>query len=145
MLPGFHAIENALLLLWRHVGETLQPVLQPHLLLRGKLAELLIIFKRTVLLLGRKIFVAAEPVSSMTGVARDISGRAVGAAPLLLLAFLLLMLFLLALRLRMLLRLRAMITLRWRRVPGWANDGVSSSRTARQRAIGWPRIPWSPN
>jgi len=72
VLPGFHAAEHALLLLRRQAGKMLQPVLQPRLLLRGKLAELRIVFERAALLRGRQIFIAAEPVS---GVARLVLRR----------------------------------------------------------------------
>jgi len=73
MLPGFHAIEYALLLLWRQAGEMLQPVLQPRLLLWRKPAELGIVFKRAVLLRGWQVFIATEPVSGVARlIARDL-------------------------------------------------------------------------
>ena len=67
VLPGFHAVENALLLPGRQAGKMLQPPLQLGLLLRGKPAELGIVFERAALLRRRQVFIAAEPVS---GVAR---------------------------------------------------------------------------
>ena len=45
----------------------LQLVLQPFLLLRGKLAELGIAFEGAALLRGGQIFIAAEPVSGVAG------------------------------------------------------------------------------
>ena len=50
VLPGFHAVEHPLLLLWRQAGKMLQPVLQPFLLWRRKPAELGIVLERAVLL-----------------------------------------------------------------------------------------------
>ena len=43
VLPGFHAVEHAFLLLRRQAGKMLQPVLQPRLLLRRKPAKLWIV------------------------------------------------------------------------------------------------------
>ena len=45
----------------------LQLVLQPRLLLRGKLAELRVVFERAALLRRRQILIAAEPVSGVPG------------------------------------------------------------------------------
>jgi len=81
VLPGFHAVEHALLLLSRQAGEMLQPVLQPCLLLRGKPAELRIVFERAALLRGRQILIAAEPVSGVAGLVlwrMDLIGAAGG-------------------------------------------------------------------
>ena len=63
VLPGLHAVEHVFLLLRRQAGKMLQPVLQPGLLLRRKLPELRIVFKRTSLLRRRQIFITAKPVS----------------------------------------------------------------------------------
>ena len=65
VLPGFHAIEHALLLLGRQVGKMLQLPLQTLLLLRRKLAELPVVFQFAVLLFGRQISIAAEPIPSV--------------------------------------------------------------------------------
>ena len=67
VLPGFHAVEHAFLLLRRQVGKMLQPVLQPVLLLRRELPKLRIVFESAALLRGRQIFIAAEPVSGVPG------------------------------------------------------------------------------
>ena len=67
VLPGSHAVEHALLLLWRQAGKMLQPSVQLGLLLRRKPSELRIVFERAVLLRGRQIFIAAEPVSGVAG------------------------------------------------------------------------------
>jgi len=67
VLPGFHAVEHAFLLLRRQAGKMLQPVLQPRLLLRRKPAKLWIVFERAALLRGRQVFIAAQPVSGVTG------------------------------------------------------------------------------
>ena len=67
VLPGFHAVEHALLLLRWQVGKMLQPVLQSHLLLRRKPSELRIVFERAALLRGRQILIAAKPVSGVAG------------------------------------------------------------------------------
>jgi len=45
----------------------LQPVLQSGSLLRRKLAELRIVFKRAALLCGRQIFIPPQPVSGVAG------------------------------------------------------------------------------
>jgi len=67
VLPGFHAVEHPLLLLRRQAGKMLQPALQPGLLLGRKPSELRIVFERAALLGRRQIFIAAEPVSGVTG------------------------------------------------------------------------------
>lgn len=67
MLPGFHAIEDAFLLLWRQTRKTLQPSLQLSLALRRKPAELRIFFQFAALFRWRQILVPAQPVA---GVAR---------------------------------------------------------------------------
>ena len=67
VLPGFHAVEHALLLLRRQAGKMLQPLPQLRLLLRGKPAELRIVFERAALLRRRQILIAAEPVSGVAG------------------------------------------------------------------------------
>jgi hypothetical protein len=67
VLPGLHAVEYALLLLWREAGKMLQLVLQPLLLLGRKFAELGIVFEGAALLGRRQIFIAAEPVSGVAG------------------------------------------------------------------------------
>jgi hypothetical protein len=65
VLPGSHAVEHALLLLRRQAGKMLQPLPQLRLLLRGKPAELWIVFERAALLRRRQILIAAEPVSGV--------------------------------------------------------------------------------
>lgn len=65
VLPGFHAIKNPLLLLGRQVVKTLQPFAQALLTLRRKIAELGIIFQGLLLLVGREIAIASQPVSSV--------------------------------------------------------------------------------
>lgn len=67
VLPGFHAVEHALLPLGGQAGEVLQPLSQPGLLLRRQPAELRIVFKRPALLRGRQILIAAKPVSGVAG------------------------------------------------------------------------------
>jgi len=62
VLPGFHAIDNAVLLLRRQAVEVLQPPAQ-HLLSCGReMAELRIVFQRLLLLLGREIPVLLQPL-----------------------------------------------------------------------------------
>ncbi len=79
VLPGFHAVEHALLLLRRQAGKMLQPFLQAGLLLRGKPAELGIVFEGAALLRGRQILIAAEPVSGVAGLVLTRAGL-IGAA-----------------------------------------------------------------
>jgi len=67
VLPGFHAVEHALLLLRRQAGKILQPSVQLSLLRRRKSSELRIVFERAVLLRGWQIFIAAQPVSGVAG------------------------------------------------------------------------------
>jgi len=67
VLPGFHAVEHALLLLRRQAGKMLQPLPQLRLLRRRKPAELRIVFERAALLRRRQILIAPEPVSGMAG------------------------------------------------------------------------------
>jgi len=67
VLPGFHAVEHAFLLLGRQAGKMLQLLSQLELPLRRKPAELGIIFERTALLRGRQIHIAAKPVSGVAG------------------------------------------------------------------------------
>jgi hypothetical protein len=59
VLPSFHPIQNALLLLRRTPAEVLQSLLIPLLLLRRKPSELRIILQRPSLLLRRHILVLA--------------------------------------------------------------------------------------
>src|SRR5208337_2211530 len=67
VLPGFHAVEDALLLPGRQAGKMLQPSLQLGLLLRGKPAELRIVLESAALLCRWQVFIAAEPVSGVAG------------------------------------------------------------------------------
>ena len=53
----------------------LQALLQLRLLGRRKLAELCVAFERAALLVRRKVFVAAQPVSGVAGLVR--SGRSI--------------------------------------------------------------------
>jgi hypothetical protein len=65
VLPGFHSLQDAILLARRQTAETLQTLAQ-QLLARGrKAAELGIIVQGFLLLLGRKILVAAQPLSGV--------------------------------------------------------------------------------
>lgn|ERR1700677_321008 len=72
VLPDFHAVQYAFLLLRRETGKTLQLVLQSDLLLRGEPAEQGIAFEHSALLRGRHVFIATQPVS---GVARLVQRR----------------------------------------------------------------------
>src|SRR2546422_8350380 len=63
MLPSLHAVQNALLPLRRQAAEVLQPLPQPLLPLLREAAKLGIIFQRLLLLLRRKIFVLAQPLT----------------------------------------------------------------------------------
>jgi len=65
VFPDLHPVEHALLLLRLQAVKTFQPVAEPLLLLRWQTAEGWIILQRSLLLLGRKIAVAAQPVSGM--------------------------------------------------------------------------------
>src|SRR5271156_2528321 len=67
VLPGFHAVEHALLLLRRQTGKMLQPVLQPGLLLRWKPPELGIVFEHAALLRRWQVLITAQPVSGVAG------------------------------------------------------------------------------
>ena len=58
VLPGLHAIENAVLLLRGQAAEMLQPLPQLLLPLRRKPLKLRIILEGIGLLTGREIFVA---------------------------------------------------------------------------------------
>lgn len=65
MLPGFHSLQDAILLARRQTAETLQTLAQ-QLLARGrKAAKLGIIVQGFLLLLGRKILVASQPLSGV--------------------------------------------------------------------------------
>jgi len=66
MLPGFHAVEHALLLLRGKGREMLQPLLQLLLPFRRQTAECRITLQRAFLLPGRHISVLAEPIAGMT-------------------------------------------------------------------------------
>jgi hypothetical protein len=94
VLPGSHAVEHALLLLWRQAGKMLQPSVQLGLLLRRKPSELRIVFERAVLLRGRQIFIAAEPVSGVAGLVLRRTNFVLKLALVSLLTLLLLMLLL---------------------------------------------------
>jgi len=65
VFPNLHPVEHALLLLRLQAVKVFQPVAEPFLLLRRQTAEGWITLQRSLLLLGRKIAVAAQPVSSM--------------------------------------------------------------------------------
>ena len=66
MLPGFHAVQRAILLLRRHAVKSLQLIAQLLLSLRWKRAKAGIAFKRSPLLFGREITVLPQPLTSMS-------------------------------------------------------------------------------
>jgi hypothetical protein len=65
VLPGFHALQDAILLLRRKSAETLQPLAQSLLPFEREIAELGIVVQRFLLLVGRKIFIPAQPLSGV--------------------------------------------------------------------------------
>jgi len=65
VLPGFHAIQDSILLLRRQVAEVLQAFAQSVLPLWRKVAELGIVIERFLLFCRGKILVAAQPLSRM--------------------------------------------------------------------------------
>jgi len=65
VLPGFHAIQNAQLLLRGESGKTLQALAQLLLPLGGQAAEFGIVLQRAVLLIGREIRIAPQPIPRM--------------------------------------------------------------------------------
>jgi hypothetical protein len=67
VLPGFHALQDAVLLLLREAAETQQPFPQDLLPGRRKVAELGIVVESFLLLIGRQVLVTAEPLSGVTG------------------------------------------------------------------------------
>lgn len=69
VLPGFHPVENTILLLRGKAIKALQPIPQALLPLGRQIAELRIVFQRFLLLCGRNIAVASQPVASMTPLA----------------------------------------------------------------------------
>src|SRR5713226_1039261 len=75
VLPGLHAIQNALLPLRRQAAEMFQTLPQPLLPLRRQVAELGIIFQRLLLLLRRKIFVLAQPLTGVMSLRLALLGR----------------------------------------------------------------------
>jgi hypothetical protein len=78
VFPGFHALQDAVLLLWWEAAEALQLSTQ-HLLPSGrKAAELGIVFQRFLLLIGGKIPVAAQPLPGMIAL-HDLTRRNLGA------------------------------------------------------------------
>ena len=81
MLPGLHALQDAVLLLRRKAAETLQAFPQDLLPGRRKAAELGIVFQRLLLLIGRKILVAAQPLSGVIGLQRLLARLLPGLAP----------------------------------------------------------------
>src|SRR6185503_1684934 len=66
VLPGFHALQDAVLLLLREAAETQQPFPQDLLPGRRKVAELGIVVESFLLLIGRQVLVTAEPLSGVT-------------------------------------------------------------------------------
>src|SRR5579864_1727763 len=66
MLPGFHAVQNLQLPLWRQIREMLQPLPKHLLLPRRKPPERLVILQRALLLCWRQVFVLSQPVAGMT-------------------------------------------------------------------------------
>ena len=67
MLPGFHAVQHALLLLRRQIGKMLQPLPELLLMLWRQPAELGIALQSPLLLIGRHIFVTTQPVARVAG------------------------------------------------------------------------------
>ena len=62
MLPGFHAVQHAQLLLWRQIREMLQALPQLLLSFRGQAAECRILLQFALLFLWWQIFIAPQPV-----------------------------------------------------------------------------------
>ena len=65
VFPGLHALQDAVLHAWRKAAETLQALPQDLLPRRRQAAELGIVIQRFLLLIGRKILVAAQPLSGV--------------------------------------------------------------------------------
>src|ERR1700682_397113 len=65
MLPGFHAVQDALLPILRKAAEALQLLLEFLLPLRRKVAELGITLQRLLLLIRRHVFVLPQPLAGM--------------------------------------------------------------------------------
>jgi hypothetical protein len=109
----------------------LQPVLQLGLLLGRKPSELRIVFERAVLLCGRQIFIAAEPVSGMPGlVPRRMD--LIGAAGVGTLFLKVVPLPVRIVRLRMLLWV-GLWPLWWRRIPGLGGRGLGEQGRQQQK------------
>ncbi len=66
VLPGLHAVQHALLLLWRQAGEMLQPLPQQLLPRRRQTPKPRIILQGAFLFGWRQVFVAPQPVPRMT-------------------------------------------------------------------------------
>jgi hypothetical protein len=65
VLPGFHAVQNPLLLFWRTPAEILQSLLELLLSLRRQSAKLRIVLQGSPLLIGRHISVLTQPLARM--------------------------------------------------------------------------------
>src|SRR6266581_76786 len=65
VLPGFHPVQDAFLLFGGQTREVLQALQELRLPLRRELLKVRIVLQRLALLVGRKILVAAKPVSSV--------------------------------------------------------------------------------
>ena len=137
VLPGLHAAEHALLLLRGHTGKMLQLVFQPPLLLGRKPPELGIVFEGAALLGRRQIFIAAEPVSGVSGLVLRWTGfiRAAGVGTIVLGTIVILKAMPLPIRTLG----RGLTCWTWASRfwanEFWANDGVSSRSAARQLAM----------
>ena len=70
VLPGFHAVEHALLLLGRQAVEAVQAFQQALLALGRQAAELRIAVKRLALLGGRNVLIAAQPLPGVMSLRR---------------------------------------------------------------------------
>src|ERR1700675_382772 len=66
MLPCFHAVQHALLLLGGKTRKMLQPLPQHLLMLRSQPTKTRIVLQRALLLTRRHVLVAAEPVSRVS-------------------------------------------------------------------------------
>ena len=75
VLPGFHAIQNAQLLLRRKGRKMLQSLAQLLLPLGGQAAEFGIVLQRALLLIGRQICVSPQPIPGVTARLRRIRLR----------------------------------------------------------------------
>ncbi len=81
VFPGFHALQDAVLLLRRQAAETPQAFPQNLLPQRRKAAEQGIVFEGFLLLVGRQVFVAAQPLSGVIALQPGLPRFLPGLAP----------------------------------------------------------------